>query len=179
MNKGKWLSTKMISLSGIFLAFILVLLFVAGSTSSFQMVAYCLSSIFTIIIIEESNIKVGAIFYIAAALLTILILPNKIAVLPYILFFGHYGIWFSLFPKLFNVESKHSASRLLSQFCKYVIANICAVAIYFVCKDLIANLKIVSTFLLVPAAELFIVLFDYMYGRCLYYYRRDVKSKIM
>ena len=88
-NHSSTFSTKTISLSGIFLVFTLLFLFLAGSISNIQMISYCLSSIFVIIILEESNLRAGIAFYVASSLLALLVLPNKLAIVPYNLFFGH------------------------------------------------------------------------------------------
>lgn len=163
-------STKTISLCGIFLVFTLLFLFLAGSITNIQMISYCLSSIFVIIILEESNLQTGIAFYAASSLLALLILPNKLAIVPYILFFGHYGIWYYRYTKAKNKYLVHTVN--------YLVANISIFTIYFTCKELFIALKIPSLILFVPVIEVFIFLFDYMYGRCLYYYRRDIKSKI-
>lgn len=163
-------STKTISLCGIFLVFTLLFLFLAGSVTNIQMISYCLSSIFVIIILEESNLRAGIAFYIASSLLALLVLPNKLAIVPYVLFFGHYGIWYYWYTKAKNKYLVHAVN--------YLVANISIFIIYFTCKELFVALKIPSFILFIPIIEVFIFLFDYMYGRCLYYYRRDVRTKI-
>lgn len=163
-------STKTISLCGIFLVFTLLFLFLAGSVTNIQMISYCLSSIFVIIILEESNLRAGIAFYIASSLLALLVLPNKLAIVPYVLFFGHYGIWYYWYTKAKNKYLVHAVN--------YLVANISIFIIYFTCKELFIALKIPSFILFIPIIEVFIFLFDYMYGRCLYYYRRDVRTKI-
>lgn len=167
---SKTFSTKTISLCGIFLVFTLLFLFLAGSITNIQMISYCLSSIFVIIILEESNLQAGIAFYVASSLLALLVLPNKLAIVPYILFFGHYGIWYYWYTKTKNKYLVHAVN--------YLVANISVFTIYFTCKELFVVLKIPSFIFFIPVVEVFIFLFDYMYGRCLYYYRRDVKSKI-
>lgn len=164
-------STKTISLCGIFLVFTLLFLFLAGSVTNIQMISYCLSSIFIIIILEESNLRAGIAFYVASSLLALLVLPNKLAILPYILFFGHYGIWYYWYTKAKNKYLVHAVN--------YLVANISIFIIYFTCKELFVALKIPSFILFIPVIEVFIFLFDYMYGRCLYYYRRDIRTKIL
>lgn len=164
------LTTKTIALCGIFLVFTLLFLFLAGSITNIQMVSYCLSSIFVIIILEESNLRAGIAFYLASSLLALLILPNKLAIVPYILFFGHYGIWYYWYTK--------TQSKYLVHAVNYLVANIGIFAIYFTCKELFVALRIPSFVLFIPIVEIFIYLFDYMYGKCLYYYKRDIQSKL-
>ncbi|WP_310604629.1 hypothetical protein [Anaerosporobacter sp.] len=161
---------KAISLCGIFLVFTLVFLFLAGSITNIQMVSYCLSSIFIIIVLEESNLRVGIAFYVASSLLALLVLPNKLAIVPYILFFGHYGLWYYWYTK--------TKKKYLVHIINYIVANIGIFTTYFTCKELFVTLKIPALILFVPIVEVFIFLFDHMYGRCLFYYRRDIRSKI-
>lgn len=164
------LTTKTIALCGIFLVFTLLFLFLAGSITNIQMVSYCLSSIFVIIILEESNLRAGIAFYVASSLLALLILPNKLGVVPYVLFFGHYGIWYYWYTKAKNKHLVHAIN--------YLVANIGIFAIYFTCKELFVALRIPSFIIFILVVEIFIFLFDYMYGRCLFYYRRDIRSKL-
>ena len=129
-------STKTISLCGIFLVFTLLFLFLAGSITNIQMISYCLSSIFVIIILEESNLQASIAFYVASSLLSLLVLPNKLAIIPYILFFGHYGIWYYWYTKAKNKYLVHAVN--------YLVANISIFTIYFTCKELFVSLKIPS-----------------------------------
>jgi hypothetical protein len=163
------IATRTITLCGIFLVFTLLFLFLAGSISNIQMISYCFSSVFVIIILEESNLQAGISFYVASSLLSLLVLPNKLAIVPYILFFGHYGLWYYWYTKTKNKYLVHAIN--------YLVANIGIFAIYFTCKDLFVPLRIPSFIIFIPVVEIFILLFDYMYGRCLFYYKRDIQSK--
>lgn len=169
-NRSKHLTTKTLSLSGIFLVFTLFFLYLAGMSTNIQMVSYCLSSIFILIILEEGDRFAAISFYIASSLFALLLLPNKLAVVPYIFFFGHYGIWYHWYST--------TKKRVLVHTLNYIIANICIFTVYFAFKELFTTLRIPSFVFFIPVVEVFILLYDYMYGRCLYYYRRDIKSKL-
>ena len=85
-------NTKVIALGGVLLALSLVCLYFASFVPGVELSLYALSSIFVPIMMIESRGKGGAILYVAVALLALLILPNKIGVIPYIFFFGIYGL---------------------------------------------------------------------------------------
>jgi hypothetical protein len=84
--------TKMVALGGILLSMSLVTLFLASFIPGAELSLYALSSLYVAIIIIETKAKNGWIFYVASCLLAFLIIPNKLVLLPYVLFFGLYGV---------------------------------------------------------------------------------------
>lgn len=155
-NKPR-MTTKEIAFSGIFLIFILILVFLAGTLSNIQMICYFLSSLILILVINQGNIVTGITFYVASSLLCLLILPNKLAVIPYLLFFGHYGLWFYLYQS-------HN-QKLCFYILHFFINNLCIGILYIFFHDLFINLKITSTAVFIPAVEIFLLLYHYMYAK--------------
>ncbi|MBN7774624.1 hypothetical protein [Clostridium aminobutyricum] len=85
-------NTKMIAIGGVLLALTLVCLYAASFVPAMELSLYALSSIFVPAMMIETKGKGGWILYIACSILSLLILPNKIGAIPYIFFFGIYGI---------------------------------------------------------------------------------------
>ena len=81
-----------ITLGGICLALTLVFMFGASIVPGAEMTLYAVSSLFIAVMIIETGVKGGAALYAAAVLLGLLIVPNKIGILPYACVFGLYGI---------------------------------------------------------------------------------------
>ena len=78
-----------ITLGGICLALTLVFMFGASIVPGAEMTLYAVSSLFIAVMIIETGVKGGAALYAAAVLLGLLIVPNKIGILPYALSLIH------------------------------------------------------------------------------------------
>jgi hypothetical protein len=92
MRQQQRLRTKTTALGGIMLALSVVTLFLASFVPGFELTLYAVSSLYTAVMIMETRVKGGGLFYIASSILALLLVPNKAAVLPYLFFFGLYGI---------------------------------------------------------------------------------------
>ena len=91
MNRQRQL-TKEIALGGLLLALSLVTLLLASFVPGIELTLYAMSSLYVAILIINTSPKTGFIFYAASLLLSLLLLPNKLILIPYGFFFGLYGI---------------------------------------------------------------------------------------
>jgi hypothetical protein len=80
------------SLSLMFSAFSLLFLYLAWLLPVVQLAMLFISSVFVMGIMIEERTGAAFISAVAVSLLGFLILPEKTFILPYIIFFGHYGI---------------------------------------------------------------------------------------
>lgn len=94
--------TYQLALGGICLALTIIFMFGASIVPGAELTLYAISSLFIAVMILESGVKGGIALYIAATLLGLLIVPNKVGVLPYIGMFGLYGIVKFYIEKLKN-----------------------------------------------------------------------------
>lgn len=84
--------TYKLALGGICLALTLAFLFGASIVPGAELTLYAISSLFVAVMMIEFGIKGGAALYAAAVLLGLLIIPNKLGILPYACLFGLYGM---------------------------------------------------------------------------------------
>lgn len=84
--------TNTIALGGICLALTIVFLFGASFVPGIELTLYALSSLFVAVMVIERGPKSGLLLYVAAVLLGLILVPNKLGMLPYICLFGYYGI---------------------------------------------------------------------------------------
>ena len=91
MDRGRKSANK-VALGGVFLALTVVALFVASVIPGLELTFYALSSVFIGLMILEAGIGGGLAVYAAAAILGFLLIPNKVAVIPFIFFFGIYAV---------------------------------------------------------------------------------------
>jgi hypothetical protein len=80
------------SLTLMFSAFSLLFLYLVWLLPALQLIVYLVSSLFVMGIMLEERTGAAVLSAMAVFLLGLLILPDKTLLLPYVFFFGHYGI---------------------------------------------------------------------------------------
>ena len=80
-------NTRKVALGGILLALTVIILYAESVMPTSKLSLYALSSFFVSVIVIESGIRAGWIFYVASSLLALIIIPDKIALIPYLVFF--------------------------------------------------------------------------------------------
>lgn len=105
---GSFANTNTITLGGIFAALSLVLIFAASFVPGVELTLFALGSLFTGFMVIEKGPKAAWILFAAVAVLGFVLDPNKLAVLPYIAFFGYYGI------VKFYIEKLHSPAAQIA-----------------------------------------------------------------
>ena len=85
-------NTNTITLGGIFTALSLVFILAASFVPGVELTLFALGSLFTGFMVIEKGPKAAWILFAAVSILGFILDPNKIAILPYIAFFGYYGI---------------------------------------------------------------------------------------
>ena len=91
MTKKNSYSSRM-SFGGIVLGLSWITLFLAAFVPGMELSLFLLSTFYVVLVIKRTSITNGWIFYAASCLLSLAIVPNKAALLPYIFFFGLYGL---------------------------------------------------------------------------------------
>lgn len=164
--------TRSLTLAGILAACVLFLLYLAAMVPNLKAVLYGLSSLPMAVVVLETDKKTAAVFYAATAVLALLLLPDKLAALPYVLVLGAYGL------------VKAYAEVMLSRLREWVVK-----LVYFILTMGIYYLLIVK--LLLPAfvwpispvwlglaaAALFVV-YDFVYTLAIQYYLQTIRPRL-
>ncbi len=162
--------SKRLALNGILGALAVICLLLANILPTNRISLYALSSFFISISIIENGIRAGWIFYAATCLLSFIVLPDKLGVVPYVIFFGLYGI------VKFYIER---LNRLVLEYIiKFVYFNVCvgiAIAALngFFSYELSVALPI---WLIIIAAEVVFFIYDYVYTLFINYYRNKLRA---
>ncbi|HEX3029347.1 MAG TPA: hypothetical protein VHT34_08600 [Clostridia bacterium] len=164
-------SSKKIALSGMLLALVIIALYLASFLPG-KLSLYALSSFLVAVIIIEFNVKAGWIFYIASCLLS-LIIPDKLSILPYILFFGIYGIIKMYIEMLRKI--------IIEYILKLLFFNTFLLAAFLMLQklDLIpAKLQGMPIWIAAAVLQLVFLLYDYIYTMFIQYYCNRIKKFI-
>lgn len=115
------MKTNKVALSGILLGMNMIILFGATMLPGIELSLFALSSFVTAIVVMKASPKSAAIFYVASVILGGVLLPNKLALLPYALFFGYYGIAKYYIEKMPCGKLKDIHKQVIELACKTAV----------------------------------------------------------
>lgn len=84
--------TKRITFSAMLLALTVICLYGASALSTGRLAALALASLFVAVSVYQYGVRTGVTLYVAASLLSLLLVPKRMYVSVYILFVGYYPI---------------------------------------------------------------------------------------
>jgi len=161
-----------IALSGILAAGTLLTLFLATILPTSRIFFYGLSSVFCAVVIIENGIRAGTLFYIGTSLLALILIPNKIRLIPYILILGHYPLW-----KTYIERINHTGKELIL---KLLVLNVCSLlayygftALFFKNVNLPIDLRLVFLIL-----QVVFLIYDYAFTLLISFYINTIKPMI-
>lgn len=164
--------TYKLALGGICLALTLVFLFGASVVPGAELTLYAISSLFIAVMIIESGIKGGVLLYLAAVILGLLIVPNKLAILPYGCLFGLYGM-----VKFYIEKVRHPAVQILMKIVFF--GAVLAAALTAFREVLLGSIQLpnMPLVLLLAGGILMMLLYDLIYTLLIRIYRERVKRE--
>ncbi len=169
MNSGS--RVKRITLSGILLAFTVISVFLAATLPTSKLSLYALSSLFMAVIIIEFGTRAGWAFYLASAILSVLLVP-WLEVIPFIVFFGVYG--------LIKLYIERIPGRVIEYVLKLIYFNIClALGLFFLKEIILGGINLTAPVYIIAAVlELVFLLYDYIYTLFIRFYGSRLKQKL-
>ena len=84
--------TGKIAMGGICTALAVIFMFGASFVPGIELTLYLISSLFTAVMVLEAGAAGGLSVFAAASLLGLILVPNKLALIPYIFCFGYYAV---------------------------------------------------------------------------------------
>lgn len=168
-------SSRMLSLSAMFTAMTIVVLYLSVVFPNLKITFYFLSSVFIMGILTEQRVLPAVLSYIAASLLALILLPIGYA-LPYVLLFGHYGI------AKFLLEEK--CSGVSAFVAKLIYFDVFLAAVYFsVCYTGLMPLGGVMEKLPIWAwaliAQPLFFVYDFLFSKVTVFYVNSIRSSFV
>ena len=164
--------TKRLALNGILGALAVICLLLANILPTNRISLYALSSFFISISIIENGIRAGWIFYGATSLLAFIIVPDKLSIVPYVIFFGLYGIIKFYIERLDRL--------VLEYILKFLFFNVCA-GIAAAALSRLFEFKLpeaLPLWLLIVGAEVVFFIYELVYTLFINYYRDKIRAKL-
>lgn len=163
---------KRIALNGILAALAAAALLLATVAPTNRLSLYALSSVFVSVAIVESGIRNGWVFYLSSSILAAIIVPNKMALVPYFIFFGIYG--------LIKYHIEQIGRVALEYVLKIAYFNICLGAIILLAKEFfLSGIKVdFPLWVVVVLLETAFIAYDYAYSLFIRYYKDKLRKLV-
>ena len=84
--------TGKIALGGICTALAVIFMFGASFVPGIELTLFLISSLFTAVMVIETGVAGGISVFAASSLLGLILVPNKLALIPYVFCFGYYAV---------------------------------------------------------------------------------------
>ena len=166
------LKGKEVAYLGILLALNLIFIVLASVIKTNTLVLFAIAALVVSIVVVEFGVKRGVLFYVASCIMGYFLTFDKIEIISYILFFGLYSIVKYLIEKV-SMEKK--LNIVVEFVLKYVFFNIVAIILYFLLREFIL---IKALWILIVAAEVGFIVYDYAFTGFINFYIFKIKPKI-
>ncbi len=164
--------TFKLALGGILGALAVICLFLASVLPTSRLSLYALSSFFISIVVIESGIKAGWLFYAATSLLSLILVPDKLEIIPYAIFFGVYGILKYYIERINKLPVEY--------ILKFAYFNVClAAAVLLIRQVFVDSIKVqLPWWVVIVALEIVFLVYDVVYTMFIAYYKDKLRKKI-
>jgi hypothetical protein len=162
--------TQNIAMGGICLAGSTLSVFLASIVPGAELTLYAVSSLFVAAMILEAGMRGGWMLYSGTILLTLILIPNKLALIPYIFFFGLYGI-----IKFYAEKNRHLAIQLIVK--AVIFLAVFGIGYLFFQEIFFGNIRIPEFPLpvLVVVGLAFLFLYDFIFTQLIQIYRKRIR----
>lgn len=170
-------SAKRTALCAMCTALTVLFIYIAAIIPTMRAAVYFLSSLVIYVLVCEKIYGGAILSYIASSAVCFLIVPNKIALLPYVCLLGHFGIFKVFIDRKIN-------DKFIGFMIKLIYCNVfAALAIVLVMNlfnvdDFIAGIEI-APWIIAIAAQVVFVVFNAIYTLCQQFYDTRLRSLIV
>lgn len=164
-----------VSLTAMFASMSLLFLYLASVLPTMRVAMYFLSSVFVMGLVIEEEIGLAILMYIGVSLMSLLLMPNILRVLPYVLFFGHYGIG------KYYIQSRVK-DKVAAYIIKLIYYNVAVALIYLLARQIITEDVLnsgIAFWLFVVLAEVAFVIYDFLFDKVTAFYFNNLRRMLM
>mgnify|MGYP001766184479 CR=1 FL=1 len=164
-----------LSLTSMMAAFTLLFIYLAGILPTARLSMYAVASLFSFALCMEQRTAYALVLFFGVSLVSLLILPNILLIIPYVLFFGYYGI------AKFHIE--RIKDKFLAFVLKLMVFNIGLILNYFLAKNMfltdIPDALKDNFWVFMVLAQVVFVAYDYIFSKLAVFYDDRVRKFLM
>ncbi|MBP7175381.1 MAG: hypothetical protein KBA53_04040 [Thermoclostridium sp.] len=175
MEKSSKLHSKKIALAGILTALGAAALFLENLIPTGKLGFYVLAGFILSVVIMECGFSFGWLSYVAVSTIAFLLVPEKTAVLPYVLFFGIYSLVKSHIEQINKLIIEWVLKFAFFSLSLFFMWNIAVQVLDLIPPKLVQSLPVYGVVLVLQAA---FFTFDWIFTFFTQYYINKISSKI-
>ena len=177
MTMLKLSPTKQITLGAMCIALTVLSLYAAAVLPTMRIACWFISSVFVYILCAEQAYFSALLVYAASTALAFLILPSRMALIPYAFLLGHYGIFKTFLDERLGDRFVGSLLKLL--YCNLFFALAVLLAVFVMKYDLSALTLPVPLWAVVPLLQIAFLLYDFLYFTCQKFYLAHIRNAVI
>ncbi len=168
---------KRTALCAMTVALTVLSIYIAAIIPTMRAAVYFLSSLIVYVLVCEKMYGGAILSYVASSAICFMIIPDKTALLPYVMLLGHFGIFKVFIDR--KISDKFVGFMIKLIYCN-VFAALAIVLVMFVfdIKDFIAGIEIQPWVIAVLAQIVFAAL-NFLYTMCQQFYDTRLRSLIV
>lgn len=171
-RKKRLTQAQKITTTAVLAALTLLFLYAAAFLPTVRLSLYALSSFFMIGLILEKEISYGWMMYIVVSILGLLLIQDKMKILPYIFFFGSYGI-----IKFYIEKAENIVVEILIKLAYF--STVMLLSYVFASQILFSDIKIkLPIWVILLGAQFIFFIFDYIYSRVIIFYEIRIRKYV-
>ncbi len=151
----------------------LVCLYLASIAPTLRITLYVLSSLFVSALLIEGEILMGWIMYLGVCVLGSILIQDKMRLLPYVVFFGNYGIVKYYIEKLGSLAGEYMLKLI---YWNVVIALMVILASRMLLADIHLDFPVWGIMVVVQIA---FFIYDYVFSRIIEFYHLRIRRYVM
>ncbi len=167
--------TKRVTFSAMALALTVICLYAAATLSTGKLVALGLSSLFVCLCISQFGVRYGIALYIGASIISLLLIPNKMFVLLYILFAGYYPVMKLYIERLNKMWAEWLLKVLTFNFILVVIYLVFRIFFLPALTSALTGLVLQYLGLIIVGLEILFVFYDWILSYMIGYYHQFLR----
>ncbi len=163
------------SLTSMFTVMSMIFLYLASILPAGRVAAYFLSSVFVMGLALEEEYGLAWLMFAAASAVSLLLVPDMLRVVPYVLFFGHYGIG------KYYLET-HMKDKVTGYILKLLYYNAALILIYLFARNIVKQDVLylgIPLWAVIILAEVAFVLYDFLFTKITSYYVNNLRRLLM
>lgn len=168
-------NSKKIALSGILIALSSVVLLLENIFPTGKLGFYVLAAFLLSVVIMECGLVYGWASYVAISVISFVIVPEKTAVLPYVMFFGIYALVKSHIEKLDKLAVEWVLKYAFFNLSLYFMWNITVNVLQLIPGRLF---EILPAIVIVLLLQILFFLFDWLFSLWTQYYIQNIQPKV-
>lgn len=172
LKREEFMSHK-VSFGGFISLLTVVSLYMTSLLPTLKLFFFALSTLFLFVMVMEFGVGYAFMTFVSSSFLGIILVPNKIILIPYIIFFGYYGIIKYLIEKINNI--------VLEWIFKITLFNIFTYLSFIIAKSIfVIQINIDLPFwIIVILFQIVFIVYDYCYSLSISYYKKYIQKKII